>query len=242
MAILGSVGKIFGLPSAQETVTAITGSPQLGSAAGIVSTGLSNISSSVLGQEQGQSTAVDIAPGMASETQGSGSLGGGGGVGVNYGYTGAVAPFLPGLGTQILRNLPKVAKDFATGVGVGYGAGEVADVLTGMPSNGAGMAPIVNGKKLRVTRKLKTQVRQAVALVGIDGAAQAMGVSPDIVLYIMTKKMRNDGAYVTKAAVRKTRSTIKKMKNMCDMYDDLRPAAKRAAPRRRTSSTTLIKN
>jgi len=95
-------------------------------------------------------------------------------------------------------------------------------------------------KKLRVTRKLKSQVRQAVDLVGIEGAAQAMGVDVQTVMYILTKKMRNDGPYVTKAAVRKTRQTVRKMKNLCDMYDDLRPAAKRRAPARRMAAGTRI--
>ena len=64
----------------------------------------------------------------------------------------------------------------------------------------------------------------------------------EVIFYILTKKMRNDGPYVTKAAVRKTRQTVRKMKHLCDMYDDLRPAAKRRAPARRASSVTQIKN
>jgi len=55
----------------------------------------------------------------------------------------------------------------------------------------------------------------------------------------MQKKIRNDGPYVTKAAVRKTRQTVRKMKSMCDLYDDLRPAAKRRPPMRRAAATRI---
>ena len=92
---------------------------------------------------------------------------------------------------------------------------------------------------MRVTKKLKSQVRQAVNLMGIEATAQAMGVSQDVVIYILMKKMRNDGPYVTKAAVRKTRQTVRKMKNLCDMYDDLRPAARRRPPMRRAAGTRI---
>lgn len=97
-------------------------------------------------------------------------------------------------------------------------------------------------KKLRVTRRLRSQVKQAVTMFGVEAVADNMGTSPEVIFYILTKKMRNDGAYVTKAAVRKTRQTVRKMKHLCDMYDDLRPPARRAPARRTSSKTTLIKN
>ena len=61
---------------------------------------------------------------------------------------------------------------------------------------------------------------------------------------ILLKRFRNDGPVITKAALRKTKSTIRKLKNMCDMYEDLRPTARRRTPMRRATraSTTLIKN
>ena len=96
-------------------------------------------------------------------------------------------------------------------------------------------------KKLRVTRRLRSQVKQAVQMFGAEVVAENMGTSVEVVFYILTKKMRNDGAYVTKAAVRKTRQTVRKMKHLCDMYDDLRPPARRAPARRTASKTTLIK-
>lgn len=94
-------------------------------------------------------------------------------------------------------------------------------------------------KKLRVTRKLKSDVKKAVEMFGVEFVAEQMGTDVEVVFYILTKKMRNDGPYVTKAAVRKTRQTVRKMKNLCDMYEDLRPAARRRAPARKTMSTRI---
>jgi len=171
--------------------------------------------------EQGQSVAVSQATQTRpQETQASGE------------FMFRSAPMQAGFG--LAAPLTSLARRFAPEIigGLGIGAG-------------AAVAPVVldmfgQPKKLRVTRKLKSQVRQAVDLVGIEGAAQAMGVDVSTVMYILTKKMRNDGPYVTKAAVRKTRQTVRKMKNLCDMYDDLRPAAKRRAPARRMAAGTRI--
>ena len=173
------------------------------------------------GTEQGQSVAVSQATQTRpQETQASGE------------FFPRQAPMQAGFGlaapiTQLAR---KYAPEIITGLGFGA-VGAAAPVVMDM---------FGQPKKLRVTRKLKSQVRQAVDLVGIEGAAQAMGVDVQTVMYILTKKMRNDGPYVTKAAVRKTRQTVRKMKNLCDMYDDLRPAAKRRAPARRMGAGTRI--
>lgn len=173
------------------------------------------------GTEQGQSVAVSQATQTRpQETQASGE------------FFPQQAPMQAGFG--LAAPLTTLAKRYAPEIFGGLVIG-----------GGAAVAPVImdmfgQPKKLRVTRKLKSQVRQAVDLVGIEGAAQAMGVDVQTVMYILTKKMRNDGPYVTKAAVRKTRQTVRKMKNLCDMYDDLRPAAKRRAPARRMAAGTRI--
>ena len=109
-----------------------------------------------------------------------------------------------------------------------------------------------DGRPLRVTRKMKRLAQQAYQLAGMDlGTAMSLftqlsGVAVDqrTFVLILTKRFRNDGPIVTKAALRKTKTTIRRLKNMCDMYDSLRP---RATARRRTTTmkranTTLIKN
>ena len=197
------------------------------------------------GTQQGQATAVSRQPGGAGqETAGSGEMGGAlyGPGGVFVGYDGgprvsdiqqanALSPFIaPGL-NLFQRGIGAAGRFLQSPMGVGLGAGVAAapviiDQITGQP------------KKLRVTRKMQREVKNAVMLFGIEAVAAQMGVDPQIVFYIITKKFRNDGPYVTKAAVRKTRQTVRKLKTMCDMYDDLRPPAKRATTRR--AATTRI--
>jgi len=107
------------------------------------------------------------------------------------------------------------------------------------------------GKQVRITRKTKRLAQQAYQLSfgNLSSAtalfAQLSGISVNEMQFvqILTKRFRNDGAVITKAAVRKTRSTLRKMKNMCDMYNSVAkaPARRRATPMKR-ATTTLIKN
>ena len=98
-------------------------------------------------------------------------------------------------------------------------------------------------KKLRVTRRLKSNVKKAVEMFGVEFVAEQMGTSIDVIFYILTKRMRNDGPAITKAALRKTRSTMRKLDAMCDMRDKMRPPARRSAARRTTTSKVMqIKN
>lgn len=97
-------------------------------------------------------------------------------------------------------------------------------------------------KKLRVTRRLKANVKKAVEMFGVEFVAEQMGTSIDVIFFILTKRMRNDGPVVTKAALRKTRQTMRKLDAMCDMRDKMRPPARRATRARTTSKVTQIKN
>lgn len=241
MAFLGDVGKYFlGGASTGTVVTGLTGNPGLGAAAQVGANLASGLSKA--GTQQGQSVAVSQATQTApQEQQSSGSQGGQqnvviglsdmGGGGFENVYSGAT----PGMqATQ--AGLPAIVSG---GVGIGR-------TLYGMLFGGAvGAAPMIidqftgQPKKLRVTRKLQRDVKQAVMLLGPEAVANQLGVGLDVVIYIMQKKIRNDGPYVTKAAVRKTRQTVRKMKSMCDLYDDLRPAAKRRSPMKRATTTRI---
>jgi hypothetical protein len=241
MAFLGDFGRYFlGGASTGTVVTAATGNPVLGAAAQGGANLISKVNSSQ-GTQQGQSVAVSQATQTRpAETQASGSNVGQnqflgysdmGGSGFESVYSGA-APAMQAKPA----GLPAVV---AGGVGIGRG-------LYGMLFGGAiGAAPMIidaftgEPKKLRVTRKLQRDVKQAVMLLGPEAVANQLGVGLDVVIYIMQKKIRNDGPYVTKAAVRKTRQTVRKMKTMCDLYDDLRPAAKRRAPMKRVAATRI---
>ena len=241
MAFLGDFGKIFlGGASTGSVVGALTGNPAIAVGAQRAADLASKVTRSS-GTQQGQSVAVSQAPQTRpAETQASGSTGGGGqflgysdmgGSGFESVYSGAA----PAMQAQP-AGLPAVV---AGGVGLSRG-------LYGMLFGGAvGAAPMIidqftgEPKKLRVTRKLQRDVKQAVMLLGPEAVANQLGVGIDVVVYIMQKKIRNDGPYVTKAAVRKTRQTVRKMKSMCDLYDDLRPAAKRRPPMRRATATRI---
>jgi hypothetical protein len=249
MAIFGSLGKALGLGSAQQLVTQVTGSPIAGNLAGVVSKGVSTIGQRAIGTEQGQSTAVSVAPPPA-ETAFSGeggpisrqmSYGGPSyAAGIQPASYGMNVPMAAGRGSIQQANLPAIisggtAITRSLGGMLGLGVGAIAVAPTIIDQFG-------NEKKLRVTRRLRSQVKRAVEMFGVEAVADQMGTDVEVIFYILTKKMRNDGPYVTKAAVRKTRQTVRKMKHLCDMYDDLRPAAKRRAPARTASRVTQIKN
>jgi len=120
-------------------------------------------------------------------------------------------------------------------------AGQVGTGLIG--GIGASMLSGGNGG-MRITRKMKSQYRAVLNLAqgDYDQAAAMIGVSTDQFIMVLLKRFRNDGPVVTKAALRKTKTTVRRLKSMCDMYDSLRPTAtRRKAPMRR-ASTTLISN
>ena len=153
----------------------------------------------------------------AQESQGSGSIQAG---------MGSLLPQVVGAARGLLKSpLGQVA--FGTGVG------------TGLSFIGA------DGRPMRMTRRMKNQARSLLNMTdgNLSMTADFLGISEEALVALLLKRFRNDGPVVTKAALRKTKSTVRKLKNMCDMYDDLRPAARRRSPMKRArSSTTLIKN
>jgi hypothetical protein len=144
------------------------------------------------------------------------------------GVTSAFVGGIPNVLGQAARFLRTPAGQVGTGLVGGIGAS-----LLGGGSGG-----------MRVTRKMKSQYRAVLNLAGgdYDQAAAMIGVSTDMFIAVLLKRFRNDGPVVTKAALRKTKTTVRRLKSMCDMYDSLRPTAtRRKAPMRR-ASTTLISN
>lgn len=243
MAIFGGIGKRLGLGTTESLVTRVTGSPLAGAIAGEVSEGISGLGRSVT-SNIGQGTAVATPETPPRETAMSGERG-----------PVARAPMQPAMGIQpAVYSVPSTPSRAAAGVqqaglpAVIAGGGSLMGQAGRMLMFGGGaiaVAPIIldpftgQEKKLRVTRRLRSQVKRAVEMFGVEAVADQMGTDVEVIFYILTKKMRNDGPYVTKAAVRKTRQTVRKMKHLCDMYDDLRPAAKRRAPVRRSMATKI---
>ena len=144
--------------------------------------------------------------------------------GVTEGFVGGI-PNILGQASRFLRTP-------AGQIGTGLVGGISASLLGG--GNGG----------MRITRKMKSQYRAVLNLAqgDYDQAAAMIGVSTDMFIMVLLKRFRNDGPVVTKAALRKTKTTVRRLKSMCDMYDSLRPTAtRRKAPMRR-ASTTLISN
>lgn len=246
MALFGDVGKFFGLGSAGEVAADVTGflgggaraQQVVGGAAQAVSEAVSGLGESkpdvaTAPRQAGVDSAATVLP---------------------VSQTGMLMPQQPGM-------MPQQA--FIGGAGLGalaqQGIGALGRVLTkpgvggliGGLGAGAAVDFVVdqfgNTKKLVVTRKLQRDVKKVFMLSGGDVAfisANSMmlfgkGLSQDQILMILFKTFKNQGPYVTKAAVRKTRQTIRKMETLCDLKDRLAPPKRRAPARRRTMSTSI---
>jgi len=146
--------------------------------------------------------------------------------------SGTTEAFMGGFG-NVLGQAGRFLRSPAGQIGTGIVGGIGASMLGSQPSG------------TRITRKMKSQFRSVLNLNAgnIDGASDMLGVSSEFFVQVLLKRFRNDGPVVTKAALRKTKTTVRRLKNMCDMYDSLRPTAtRRRTPMKRASSTTLIKN
>ena len=154
----------------------------------------------------------------AQETQGSGS--------VTTAGAGFLTPAIQA-GRALLKS---PAGQLALGTGAGIGAGFLSS----------------SGKKMRITRKMKSQARTVLNIAGgnISVAADILNISEEMLITILLKRFRNDGPVVTKAALRKTKSTIRRLHSMQDVLKSITPTAagRRRAPMKRAMSTTLIKN
>ena len=130
--------------------------------------------------------------------------------GVTEGFVGGI----PNILGQAARFLRTPGGQIGTGLVGGIGA----SMLSG---NGGGM---------RITRKMKSQYRAVLNLAqgDYDQAASMIGVSTDFFIMVLLKRFRNDGPVVTKAALRKTKTTVRRLKSMCDMYDSLRPTDRKS--------------
>ena len=173
-------------------------------------------------------TAVTVDVGRPQETAMSGEI-----LGANL-----------GLGSNLIQAATRFARSPGGGTAIGFGAGALGAALGG----GQNGSP-------RITRRMKSDVRRIynMSMGNPDITAQIlnqMGTYPKInfdaatVFFILTKRFRNDGPVVTKAAVRKTKTTLRRMKGVVDMYNSVcKPTARRAPARRAApKAVQLIKN
>ena len=149
-----------------------------------------------------------------------------------------------GLGLNLLNQGTRFLRSPAGQIGTGVGVG----ALTSLFGDSCARTP-------RITRKMKSDVRRIYMMAGMDPNVTAqilnnMGTYPKInfdastVFFILTKRFRNDGPVVTKAAVRKTKTTLRRMKGVVDMYNSVCKTPTRRAPARRAApkAVQLIKN
>ena len=247
MAFLGDFGKIFlgGSTTADvgQGIGGFFGAPQLGRNIGTGAAQLVGKAGEVLDFNSppagidspatvapvSQTSTINI-PGVSPSAQGFGMQ--------SQPTLGVVGGFAP-LVSQGLQQAGRLLSrpGMAPTIG-GFGAGVVADFFVDQ---------FGQTKKLTITRKMQRDVKKLFMLSGGDfnmtaqlyGMATGRSITGEQVVKIITKTFKNQGPFVTKAAVRKTRSTIRKMETLCDLKDRLAPP-RRAAPRRRAMPTTKI--
>jgi len=150
-----------------------------------------------------------------------------------------IGGLLPGLATQGISAATRaLSRPGVGGLIGGLGAGAAVDFFVDQ---------FGQQKKLVITRKMQRDVKKLFMMSGGDfnmtaelyRMATGRSITGEQVVKIITKTFKNQGPYVTKAAVRKTRSTIRKMETLCDLKDRLCPPKRRAPARRRTMSTSI---
>ena len=252
MAFLGSVGKLFGISTAEAAN--IAGSFATGGLGQAALTTLQSLGDTPRARTQ---QPVDVsAPPAGVDSP------------ATLAPVSQTAMIQPPSTIQMNQPMPMPNQAFIGGsnvIGLVSGAGRAASrILTkpGVPSllggaaAGAAVEMVVdefgNTKKLIITRKLQRDVKKVFMLSGGNLAfvsANSMklfgkSLSEDQLLMILFKTFKNQGPYVTKAAVRKTRSTIRKMETLCDLKDRLcppKPARRRAPARKMSTSITQVK-
>ena len=254
MAFLGDIGKIFfGGASTQDVVqtsalmagTSLPTAVALGKGAGMIAEDISRIPRQ---SEPTQTTTVQSAqgptmvqPAMAVEFNPIGTQDTGGVMPAMY------RPPMPPSQPSMMGGVQQAnVLKFAPAVGgavVGFAADFITDLLTG------------EQKKMIITRKLKRETEDLMEIFQNDMRQVALQLSKmkgkqyteENVLKILLHKFTNQGPYVTKAAVRKTRKTVRKLDTLKKLHADIcgraTPARRRAAPRRAAGAQLLqVKN
>ena len=250
MVAFGDLGRIFGLGTTGETAASIastlgvTNPVTLGAiqtsaqkAADFVSP-TSDVSAPPAGVDSPATLSRLSQTSMLGGPTGDGPgvLGGGSGMRQNQAFIGGFGvPGLIGTATRALTR-PSVG-----GLIGGFAGAEVVDFF---------IDQFGQQKKLVITRKMQRDVKKLFMMSGGDfnmtselyRMATGRSITGEQVVKIITKTFKNQGPYVTKAAVRKTRSTIRKMETLCDLKDRLCPPKRAATRRRMPAKSTTITN
>jgi len=149
-----------------------------------------------------------------------------------------IGGLIPGFASQAIGTATRaLSRPGVGGLIGGLGAGAVVDFF---------IDEFGQQKKLVITRKLQRDIKKIFMMTGGDArttsdiyrSATGRFIPEDMIFKIILKTFKNQGPYVTKAAVRKTRATIRKMETLCDLKDRLCPpkTTRRRTPARRSST------
>lgn len=245
MAFLGDIGKVFfGGASTEDVVrtgaTALGYNPAAALAAGkFAGTIAEDISKA---GNKGETTTTQT----VQSAQGGPSYGPAQNVEIDFSGRGDMGGIMPAMyrPPSMPMQQPMYQQAFAPlagpavgGAVIGAGAAivdTIFDYLTGTE------------KKMIITRKLQRDTKELMELFGNDMDAVAMQLTKlkkkeydsGKVLKILMHKFTNQGPYVTKAAVRKTRKTVRKLDSLCRLQAEIcKPTTRaRRAPARRTTA------
>ena len=169
--------------------------------------------------------------------------------------TGMIMPQRSGMGSQQAfiggAGLGALATQGVSAIGRALTRPGVGGLIGGLGAGAAAefvMDQFGNTKKLVITRKLQRDVKKVFMLsggdVGFISANSLMlfgkDLSQDQILMILFKTFKNQGPYVTKAAVRKTRQTIRKLDTLEMLKAQMCPPKRAPARRRTMGSTTKV--
>lgn len=236
MAFLGDFGKLFlGGASTQQAVTAgslaLGVSPTQAAGLGSIAQGGATALSAINRTNQGQNVAV----GQATQTQPQESQqsGSSGGFAFNNNIMPASFSNLPMPPSTAQSGFTQVGlpQMFLGGGAILSGAAALIDLFFTDPVTG-------EVKRKKITRRFKSQVKQSVQLVGLEETAKMLNTDAQVVVQILLKRFRNDGPFITKAAVRKTRSTVRKMEQVNMLSKEIAKLAGTSTTRRRATTGT----
>jgi hypothetical protein len=182
---------------------------------------ISNIIGAFRTPSNNQQPAVTTIGGSgASETSSSGTIDAGFG------------SLIPGVISGARNFLTSPGGQIATGVGASLGL----SLLGG--SSGSMRYPT---KQVRIVKAVYNQTGR-----DLMQTSNILGIDPQNVSQMIMQKLPAPNPAPTASAIKKTRSTIRKLDRMCNLRDEIAKSAKtttrRRAPMRRATSTTLIKN
>lgn len=245
MAFLGDFGKIFLGGSTTEDVvgagvTAYTGNPVYGKIAGKAAGTIAEDISKSGGK--GETTTTQT----VQSAQGGPSYGPAQNMEIDFSGRADMGGIMPAMYRPPSMPMAQpmyqggIQQAFAPAVtyGVGAAAGLAADFIVDLFTG--------ETKKMIITRKLRRDTEKLMELLNndMDKVAEVLsktkGKAYDSgkVLKILMHKFTNQGPYVTKAAVRKTRKTVRKLDSLTRLHNEIckTPAARRRAPARRRTS------